>query len=125
MIDDLISRVAENLAGRVSGPMKFRLYLQPAMATIYAIRDGLKDARNSRPAYFWSLFTEPALRPALIKEGWQAVGKVFILAIIIDAVYQYVVFHWFYPGEAIMVAIILAVLPYLLIRGPVNRIARR
>lgn len=125
MTDDIFSRVAENLVGRVSGPMKFRLLLQPTMAASFAIRAGLKDAREGRPAYFWALFTEPAIRGQLIKEGWQAVGKVFVIAIIIDAIYQYIVFRWFYPGEAIMVAAILALVPYLLIRGPVNRIARR
>jgi hypothetical protein len=33
--------------------------------------------------------------------------------------------RWFYPLEALMVAAILAVLPYLLIRGPLNRVVRR
>ncbi len=125
MIDDIFSRVAEDLIGRVSGPMKFRLVLQPMMAAIFAIRAGLKDAKEGRPAYFWAIFTEPALRRDLIKEGWLAVGKIFIIAIIIDAIYQYIVFRWFYLGEAILVAVNLALIPYLLIRGPVNRIARR
>ncbi len=125
MIEDVFSRLTEDLVGRVTGPMKFRLLLQPLMATIFAVKAGLKDARDSRPAYFWALFTEPALRRDLLKEGWQAVGKVFLIAIVIDAVYQYIVFRWFYPLEAIIVAFVLAVVPYLLIRGPVNRIARR
>jgi len=125
MTDEFFSRVAENLISRVSGPMKFRLLLQPTMAAIFAVRAGLKDARDGRPAYFWAIFTEPALRGHLIREGWQAVGKVFIIAIIIDAIYQYIVFRWFYPGEAIMVAAILALVPYILLRGLVNRIARR
>jgi hypothetical protein len=125
MIDDVLSRITENLVGRVSGPMKFRLLLQPTIAAIFAIRAGLKDARERKPAYFWAIFTEPALRPELIKEGWLAVGKVFVIAIVIDAIYQYVVFRWFYPGEAIIVGVTLAMIPYLLIRGPVNRIARR
>lgn len=30
-------RIAENLIDRVSGPMKFRLLLQPLMAVIFAI----------------------------------------------------------------------------------------
>jgi len=41
-----------------------------------------------------------------------------------DVIYQYLVFRWFYPGEAVIVAFVLAFVPYLLIRGPVNRIAR-
>jgi hypothetical protein len=50
---------------------------------------------------------------------------VFILAIVLDVVYQFIEHRWVYPGEAILVAVILAIIPYLLFRGPVNRIARR
>jgi hypothetical protein len=124
-MEEMFARIFENLIGRVSGPMKFRLFLQPTMAAILAIRAGLKDAREGQPAYFWSIFTEPTLRRHLIREGWQAVAKVFIVAIIMEVVYQYIVLRWFYPGEALIVAAILAILPYLLLRGPVTRIARR
>jgi len=41
-----------------------------------------------------------------------------------DAIYQFLVLRWFYPGEALITAFVLAVLPYLLIRGPAARIAR-
>jgi hypothetical protein len=50
------------------------------------------------------------------------VGKVFVIAIIIDGIYQYKVLRWFYPLEALSVAAILAFVPYLITRGPVNRI---
>jgi hypothetical protein len=125
MTDELLSRIAENLVGRVSGPMKFRLVLQPLMAVFFAVKHGLQDARDHRPAYFWAIFTEPDVRRDLLREGWQDIGKIFVIAIAIDAVYQYVVFRWFYPFESIIVAVVLALIPYLLVRGPVNRIARR
>jgi hypothetical protein len=124
-MEDLLTRIFENLIGRVSGPMKFRLILQPLMAIIFAIRSGLKDAREGRPAYFWALFTDSAHRRDMLRDGWKSVGRIFILAIIIDVVYQFIVFRWVYPVEVFLVAAILAFIPYLLIRGPVNRIARR
>jgi hypothetical protein len=37
----------------------------------------------------------------------------------------FIVLRWFYPGEALIVAFILACVPYLLLRGPVNRMGRR
>jgi hypothetical protein len=43
---------------------------------------------------------------------------------VIDGVYEFIVFRRFYPGEALQVAIVLAIVPYLLIRGLANRIAR-
>ena len=123
-MENLFSRIMEDLVGRVSGPMKFRLILQPVMAAIFAIRSGLKDAKQNKRPYFWALFTDPEHRRDMIRDGWKSVGRVLIFGIIMDAIYQFIVFRWFYPGEAILVAAILALVPYLLIRGPANRIAR-
>jgi len=122
-MDPMIARISHNLVERVTGPMHFRLLLQPGMATFFAIRDGLKDARECRPPYFWGVFTDKGERESMLKNGWKSIGKVFILAIVLDVVYQLIEHRWtVYPGEAVLVAIILAIVPYLLIRGPVNRI---
>jgi hypothetical protein len=122
-MDPIITRIAHNMVERVTGPMKFRLLLQPAMATFFAIRGGLQDAKECKPPYFWGLFTDKGEREAMLKNGWKSIGKVFILAIVLDVVYQLIEHRWtVYPGEAVLVAIILAIVPYLLIRGPVNRI---
>jgi len=121
-MQDLVSRFVENLVGRVHGPMKFRLVLQPLMAVFFAVRDGRADALAGRGAYFWELFTDSGHRGELMENGWKSVGRVFILALVLDAVYQLWQLHWFYPGEAVMVALILAIIPYVLLRGPVNRI---
>ncbi|MGO8944456.1 MAG: hypothetical protein ACLQJ7_12375 [Syntrophobacteraceae bacterium] len=123
-MEDLVTRVVENLIARVSGPMKFRLIIQPLMAAVFAVRDGIKDARGERPPYFWAIFTSPNQRSDILRDGWKSVGKIFIIAVIIDLVEQFIALRWFYPGEAVLVAFILACIPYLLIRGPVNRIAR-
>jgi hypothetical protein len=122
-MDPIIARISHNMVERVTGPMKFRLLLQPTMATFFAIRGGLQDAREGKPPYFWGLFTDKGERKSMLKDGWKSIGKVFILAIVLDAVYQLIEHRWMvYPGEAMLVAIVLAIVPYLLIRGPVNRI---
>ena len=123
-MDEMLARVFNDLVARVSGPMSFRLVLQPAMAIILAVRAGLHDAALGRPAYFWTILTKPADRRDLMREGWTAVAKVFIAAVLIDVVYQYIVLRFVYPGEALLVAFILACLPYLLVRGFVDRVAR-
>jgi len=121
----MLARVWMNLGDRVGGPMTFRIILQPTMAALLAVRAGLKDAREGRPAYLWTLLTNPATRGDLLREGWKAIARVFFLAVIMDVIYQWIVTRWIYPLEVVIVAILLAVVPYLLIRGPVNRIARR
>lgn len=125
-MEELLARVWENLGLRVSGPMWFRTVLQPAVAIFFAVRDGLNDARLGRPPYFWKIVTNHGgHRRELIRDGWSLIAKVFIMAMLIDAIYQFIVQRWIYPLEIIIVAIILAVIPYLLVRGPLNRIARR
>ena len=122
-MDDIWMRIVENMIDRVSGPMHFRLVLQPVMASIFAIVAGLRDAKTGKPPYFWSLIADPANRAEMIRDGWKSVGKVFVLAIVLDVVYQIIELHFVYPGEAIIVALILAIVPYLILRGLVTRIA--
>lgn len=124
-MQDVWTRIVEHMVSRVSGPMKFRLVLQPVMASIFAIRSGLADAKAGRAPYFWTLVSDPAQRDYMIKDGWKGVGKVFILALVLDVVYQIIVLRFVYPGEAILVAFILAILPYLILRGLVTRLARQ
>jgi hypothetical protein len=123
-MEDIFMRMVENIVERLSGPLKFRAVLQPVMASIFAILAGLKDAKAGKPPYFWALITDPAHRIDMVKDGWQSVGKVFVLALVLDVVYQVIVLRFVYPGEAIIVAFFLAIVPYLILRGLVTRIAR-
>lgn len=124
-MEEIWARFSGDLIDRISGPMKFRLIMQPVMASIFAFRSGLADARAGKTPYLWGLFSDPAARAHRIKDGWKSVGGVFILAMILDAVYQVVELRFVYPGEAVVVAFILAILPYLTLRGLVTRLARK
>src|SRR4029453_12348406 len=86
---------------------------------------GLRDAREGRPPYLWTLVTKPEHRVDLLREGWRSIARVFILAVVMDLIYEWVVGRSFYPLETLIVAIVLAVLPYVFVRGPVNRIATK
>jgi len=123
-MDDVLARFWTDLVGRITGPMSFRLFLQPAVATFLAIRAGMQDARAGRPLYGLSIVTETGHRLELLKAGFWDIAKVYGLAIVLDVVYQLIVFRWVYPIESLVVAFVLAFVPYLLIRGPVNRLMR-
>ena len=122
-MDDILARGAQNLFDRVDGPMAIRLVIQPIMAAIFATRDGIKDAMRHNPPYGVSLLLEPEHRGHRLRDGWRSIRKVVFVALGVDAVYQFIQLRWVYLGEALIIAQIVAVVPYVLIRGPVNRVA--
>jgi hypothetical protein len=121
---DIWLRFMGNLSHRVDGPLHFRFLLQPIMAVIFATMAGIKDAKAGNAPYFWSIFTDPQHRRMILKDGWKSIGKVFIFAIILDVVFQIMELHTVYPGEALIVAFFLSIIPYLIIRGPETRLLR-
>jgi len=122
---DLFARVWEQLAGRIEGPFAFRFVCQPLVAAILAIRAGVADAQDHRTPYLWSVLSNPQERPHLIREGIKDLTRVFVFAVGLDVIYQLIVFHWIYPLQSLVVAVLLAFVPYVLIRGPVTRLKSR
>jgi hypothetical protein len=124
-VEEALRRGWQNLIGRSGGPMSFRLIVQPAVAIIFAIRAGLRDARNGRPPFLWTVLSNAGQRRELLRQGWGDVGTVFIVALILDAVYQVIIHSAIYTLELLAAATILALVPYVLLRGLVTRLARR
>ena len=123
-MNDILERVWQNLGARLTGPMNLRLIVQPAVATILAIRAGLRDAHQDRAPFFWAVLWNPAHRRELLRQGWKDVGKVFVIATILDVVYQLIVHRAVYSLELLITAVTLAIVPYVLLRGPISRIAK-
>ena len=78
-IQEILTRFWDQLIAQPHGPLAFRLILQPLMATFFAIRDGLKDARAGRPLYTWSILTDPAHRADYLREGLKRVSQSYRL----------------------------------------------
>jgi hypothetical protein len=108
---------------RLTGTLKFRFILQPVMALVFAIIDGVRDAKAGKPLYLWGLITDPATRKEQMSSGWKSIGKLAILAVILDLVYQFIDKDSVNLLGSLVASIILAIVPYFLLRGPVNFIA--
>ena len=121
---DVRERIWRQLLARPGGPMTFRFLLQPSMAALAALHDGIRDARTGRAPYFSTLVSDAKSRDDLLGEGLVATARVLLLGLVMDMVYQAVELNSFYPAEAVIVALVLAFLPYVLLRGPIARIAR-
>jgi hypothetical protein len=123
-VDDLLTRFWSDLVARIHGPFSFRFVLQPLMGLIYATRDGILDARQGRPPYFWSVLFSHGGRMELLREGWKAEVRVIALGVVMDVIYQLMEFGTIYSFQLIVIVLLLAFVPYVLARGPINRIAR-
>src|SRR5271166_2201929 len=121
---DELDRVWRNIVARPGGPMTFRFVLQPAMAAVAALRDGISDARLGRTPYLSAILRGVEGRGSRLWEGIVSTARILILGVVMDIVYQLVFLGEFYPAEAAVIAVLLAFVPYALLRGPMGRIAR-
>jgi hypothetical protein len=120
---DVNQRFWTDIAGRLHGPMTFRFILQPVMAFIAALPDGMDDARNGHSSFFWTKRGDPMLRRGRLRQGLISTARVVLLGISMDVIYQMRVFDEFYPVEALVMALLLAVIPYFIFRWFVERFA--
>ena len=121
---EMIGRGWDNFLARPNGPLSLRFYVQPTMAGLLALRAGIQDAREGRQGYLWAMLTRPERRLQLLHEGWRGAMTPFLLAIALDCVYQLMTVRFVYPLELLFTATLLALVPYALLRGPFNRLAR-
>lgn len=121
---DIQQRFWADMFERVGGPMTFRIILQPTMAAIAALHDGLKDARGEHKSFFWTAWFDRSQPAGRLREGLGSVARVLLLGICMDVIYQLKQLDSFYPGEAAVTAILLAVIPYFLFRWIVEIVAR-
>ena len=108
--------------------MHFRFLMQPVMSLIFAILAAVRDAKTGTRPYISRFLTQKQERSTSLRELWKDVGKVFVIGVVLDIIYQIIVIfsketkERFYPLESILVAFGLAIVPYLILRGPLNRI---
>ena len=119
---DFLTRTWEHLLGRLSGPFWIRILLQPLVSSIIGLLMGIKDARAGKPPFVLALVRDRLHRRELLREAWKDVARMFIVAVIIDGIYQIVVLHWIHPLGILLVATTLVVLPYALVRFFTNQI---
>jgi hypothetical protein len=124
MLDETIARGWENLVGRLGGPMSFRLLIQPAVAAFFAIRAGVNDARQNNPTFLGCALSNPASWRARMRLSWKDVGTVFIVALILDSIYQIVAHAGIFTLELLITATVLSLVPYMVLRDLVARVAR-
>ena len=124
MLLETLARGWENLIDRVGGPMSFRLLVQPAVAIFFAIRAGVRDARENKPTFLGCALSNPRSWSPRMRQSWKDVGTVFVVALVLDAIYQIVVQSGIFALELLIMATVLALVPYMIFRDLASRVAR-
>jgi hypothetical protein len=75
---EIHQRIWRDIFNRPGGPMTFRFVLQPVMAALAALHDGVKDARTGRSPYFWTVLSNPAERGGRLREGLIATARLVV-----------------------------------------------
>jgi len=113
----------EELPQRFTGPGRFRFIMQPMLATLLGVRGGLADAKAGNPPYLFGLLFDAGRRSELLRSGVAAIRNLLAMGIILDVVFQLVIYHAVHPGAALVVGPILIGTPYALSRALTTRLA--
>ena len=124
-LPDIIERFWDAILARPSGPLAFRLVLQPLMAVYLASRDGWHDAKNNRTPYLWTILHDPEHRRPRLREGVTSMTRLLLLTAGTDLLYQVIRLGAIRPLETVFITFVLAFIPYLIVRGPAARIGRQ
>jgi hypothetical protein len=114
----------EELPRRFTGPGRLRFILQPMFAILLGVRGGLADAKAGTPPYLFGLLFGAGRRRELLRSGAAAVETLLAMGIILDVVFQFVLYGKVHPGAALVVGPILIGLPYALSRAVTTLLAR-
>jgi hypothetical protein len=117
-------RFFQDILARLSGPGRLRFIFQPTVAIILGARSGIKDAREGLSPFLWALAFQGELRRALLRSVFASIQDLVAIAILLDVISQFLIFHEVRPGAALLVGPVLITLPYVLARALTNRIVR-
>jgi hypothetical protein len=111
----------EDIPKRLTGPGRFRFVLQPLVALLLGIRDGMIDARAGRPPYLYNLLFYQGQRRELLRSSFDTVVNLILMGILLDSIVQWLILGASYPGAALVIGPILITIPYVLARALTNR----
>jgi hypothetical protein len=118
-------RFFQDILARLSGPGRLRFIVQPTVAIILGVRSGIRDARAEAPPFLWALAFHGTRRGELFRSAVVSIRDLMAVAILLDVISQFLIFHEVRPGAALLVGPVLITLPYVLARSLSNRIVHR
>ncbi len=114
----------EELPQRFAGPGRLRFILQPMMAIVLGIRGGLADAKAGYPPFLLGLLFHAARRKEYLRSAVATIRNLLAAGVILDIVFQLILYHSVHPAPALLVALTLICIPYAASRALTTRLTR-
>lgn len=108
-----------------AGQGQFRLLLLPAVALVLGVRAGIADAREGTLPFGRRLREANEPRAQVMKDSVKRALDPLALAFILDVILQRLTLGYVRPLAAIIVGAALAWIPFVIVRGVMNRFWRR
>lgn len=115
----------DTLEAMLSGPGRLRFLVQPLLAIALGVRDGRRDAAAGRPPYVSGVLFVAATRKEELTTGLQVLAKPLAVAVMLDALAQYIIFRSVQLWHALLAGTILIAIPYAMARSLTNRYVHR
>jgi hypothetical protein len=112
----------EYIQSLLTGPGHVRFIVQPIVAIFFGIRDGIIDSKNDKPPFGYLLIFGGKNRRETFKEGLKQILNIYIVAVILDSIMQYLVYGFWRLQLALITGFTIVFLPYVIARGITNRI---
>jgi hypothetical protein len=112
----------DDLPARFTGRGRLRFLLQPTVAIVLGARGGVADSRAGNPPYLLGLLVLGERRADLARSGWAVIRNLLAVGIVLDLLFQILLYRSVHPGAALVVGPIFIAGPYALSRALSNRL---
>jgi hypothetical protein len=106
------------------GPGALRFFIQPFIALLLGIRDGVNDWALGRGPYLATIFRQRKRAKVLLRQGLRAIALPLSVAVFASLLFQYLIRARMRFVPALLFAIIFVAIPYMVARATANRVER-
>jgi hypothetical protein len=114
----------DDMFARLSGPGRLRFIIQPTIALLLGLRDGVRDLREGLLPFLWVCFQKNLRQKALV-HAFQAIRDLVSVAIVLDVIFQFIIFDDVHPGASLLLGPVLIAIPYAVSRSLTTQIGGR
>jgi hypothetical protein len=75
-------RLWSDIFGRLHGPMTIRFYLQPTLAFVAALKDGIQHAHLGHKAFFWTALGDAAQPRGRLRERLASTSQMALVGFV-------------------------------------------